>query len=527
MNKKTIKIIAIVLVFAIFVLTTGCVSQNEGGKEGFYTVTFDYGDSISRNRAVEVEKGEKVDLPDEPVRKGYVFAGWYSEETSGEKIEFPYVPTQNMTVYGHWTPAKFNVTFDLNYENSTDFLVLEAEYKQSIDEPEEIPLRDGYVFRYWSITPQTTIPSEFPYEIRKDTIFYASWRDAEISVFDVTLHYGDYEGAPKDLVYKDFEAGEALQQSQAVSATRRGYELLGWSTSPNGEVVQFPYYPTGETTLYAVWRQIDYTLRYMYNYPDSPTNVYVSTVFHYLDSITEPVAPSRPNYVFEGWYTAEVGGNRVNFPVTASYRNATYYAHWVSNPVTTDIFHAEYIAFDPSMEYPGLSGSAKGAECIVPVSGNGVLIDNYPANSAISAGQGFCVSYQYTRTAVMRFEITAEEEISGASLIANWATERDLTFGPDGENAYVVTVNGTPVNYTPIAMQSNNGAMGTFKEYVLSSGITLRKGINVIIMYPDNDNGTGTMQCSAPITDYIRFSYTGSGKLSWRPIYDNLNGRGF
>jgi uncharacterized repeat protein (TIGR02543 family) len=48
--------------------------------------------------------------------------------------------------------------------------------------------------------------------------------------------------------------GEAIQA--APVSTRAGYTLTGWSTIPNGTVVTFPYSPTTNITLYALWKLV-------------------------------------------------------------------------------------------------------------------------------------------------------------------------------------------------------------------------------------------------------------------------------
>lgn len=502
-------------------VSAGC-APGSSDEENTYSVTLDYNDGYSRPGTLYATKGQSVSEPDEPFREGYAFDGWYTAAEGGTSVQFPYTPDADSSIYAHWAPGRYEVTFDFNYDGAPAAETVEAQYMEQISAPDDIPERDNYVFRYWTLRSDGGAEAAFPYTVRSDTVFYASWRDANIKVYTVTFDFGDYDGAPEDSVY-ELEDGERI--ARAPSATRQGYELTGWQTE-SGDVVAFPYIPQSDVVLTAVWEEEEYRIRFMSNYPDAAQSIYSQSQLTYGEQITAPSDdPQRSGYTFSGWYTADVGGNLVTFPVAAE-RNATYYAHWTSLPVTTDIFHAEYVYFDPNQVYPGASGDARGAECIVPLTNAGIAVDNYPANSTVAAGQAFAVNYQYTNDARLVFEITASREITGASLIVNWATERDLTFGPTGENAYVVTVNGQAVNYSPVTLRSDNGAPGVFNEFTLATNITLHEGVNTIVMQPNNNNSSGTMQCSAPITDYIRLSYNGTGLLSWRPVYDNINNRG-
>lgn len=523
-KTKIVKSIILMLIAVLLsVFFVGCVT-NPVGDDDTYKLTLNYNDGSSRPGLLFVDKGENVIQPDEPIRTGYSFGGWFTSAENGTEVAFPFVPSSDDEIFALWNPGVYDVIFDLNYENTSSWPVQKIAYKESIDAPSEIAQRQGYVFRHWSIRRDGRTAVTFPYVISGNTTFYASWRSADIKVFDMIFDYGDYDGAPADLIY-EIEEGDAVQRSQAVAVSRTGYALSGWALE-DGTVISFPYIPTSNTTVHAVWERQEYTLRFRYNYPDSPSLDYDTHTFHYGDEIYAPAQdPTREDYEFEGWYTADIGGNPVQFPATLA-RNSTYYAHWKSVPVTTDIFHAEYVSFDPNMVYPGNSGSARGANCVFPYNSAGILVDNYPTNSSRPAGQAFCVNYQYTNEARLVFEITATETITGASLIVNWATERNLTFGPTGTNAYVVTVNGTPVNYTPVALQSYGSAPGAFTRITLATNITLTAGLNTVVMQPNNSNGVGTMECSAPITDYIEFSYSSSDRLSWSPVYDNLNNRG-
>ena len=53
----------------------------------------------------------------------------------------------------------------------------------------------------------------------------------------------------------------------------------------------------------------------------------------------------------------------------------------------------------------------------------------------------------------------------------------------------------------------------SFTQYILQLGVT------------DNNIVNGAMTAMGPVVDYIKFDYSGNDKLSWKPVYDNIDGK--
>lgn len=528
MRKKSI-----LMVSSALLLTTLAGCGNQGGNSSgggttpadVYVITFNFNDEVSRPMKKEVAKGSSLEKAPTPLREGYDFSGWYTALTGGEKATFPLLVTADTSLYARWDAATLQATFDLNYEDAPASTVVDVAYGQTVSAIED-PTRDHYVFRYWTLDPEGSRQATFPYTMKKDTTFYASWRDEDVIIYTVTAHYGDYDGAPEDKVF-NVEEGNSITKSMLSDPTRSGYDFKGWALSENGTPITFPFTPTADADLYAVWELVSYKLDFYYNYVDSPSTYYVQTTYHGGEQFNAPETdPTRDGYTFVGWYTAEKGGNKVKFPTTG-YRNLKYYAHWESLPVTTDLFQAEYCYFDPNFDYPGYSGQAKGDQAVIKTEATGTLVDDYPLNSARQAGLAYVVSYQYSKSAVLRFEIEATEDIPNAILSINWSAEFDNVFSPNTDAKYIIAVNGKAVEYpdTPLFCDPENFASpGPFVLTELGS-VNLVKGTNVIEMRPDNDISKAAIPSMGPVIDYIKFDYTSSSKLSWKPIYDNLDGK--
>lgn len=498
-----------------------------------YTVVLDFNDGVSRDGMLLVPKTQSVQLPSEPVREGYAFAGWETE--SGEQVPFSYTPTADVTLVAQWETGSCTVTFDLNYEGSKP-ITQEVDYGSTIANA-PAPERENYAFRFWSVSPNGEAVDFASYPISGDYTFYAVWRDADISEYTVSFNAGAYTGAPAVSEITILQ-GDTVRESDAPRRLNRpGYELAGWTaTAPEGadwtidsfpaegvpELIEFPYEPTGSVTLYAVWTIEQYTAVFDSNYTDStyPNGICYSYELLANENVQPPEDPVRENYEFVGWYTAERGGTQVDFDAGVKLTaNGIYYARWKHKGVQTDVFQAEYVEFDPLKEYWGYSGSVKGASCIVKDTGSvgTVTIDQYPTNSVLKEHFGYYVSYQYERGCTLRFEIESSAAVT-ATLIGSFAIEgTPRQIGPTGENANEIRVNGTALNYAPMTLQT------TFAEYTIGS-IQLKEGTNVIEIVVANSSTAmgGTYKAVGFMTDYIKIADHGSAQLTWSPIFDNL-----
>lgn len=528
MARSKTKIFAAAVVSLVLVLSvvlSGCSSRSSEE----WTVTLDYNDGFTRNELMYVEKSASVELPQDRVRTGYTFAGWTTED--GSAVNSPYTPTGDIRLIAKWETGNYTVTFHANcdgVENVTQQIPAGA----FVTQPPTLE-QEGYTFRYWSVTPTGTAVDFDSYSIMGDYSFYAIWRDSSQNLFTVTFEPGSVGAQKKEV---EVLQGDAVRQSSAPrDMLRPGYTLAGWTKSaPSGadwtiddpamaspDLVPFPYRPTEDVTLYAVWTVEQYTAVFNANYTDSQ---YQYGVFHSEKLLgNQPVQPPaetpvREGYTFDGWYTLERGGDKVDFSQNIMLSsNAGYYAHWKHDPVETTIFHAEYTEFDPNVEHWGYSGSSFGAKCIVKDAGavGAVLKDDYPVNSKLQSGSGYYVSGQYEIGNTIRYEITASKATS-ATLVANLAMEGTaMTISNTGEYANIVTVNGTEISYS-----FNIGL--TFAEYNFGA-VQLKEGLNVIEFTVNNSSTVmgGTFKAVSFMTDYIKLTNSGA-TLTWSPIYDNL-----
>ena len=118
-----------------------------------FEVTFDYNDGSGASETVEEITDTTYKLPDaDPVHPGAAFLGWWTETVNGARVTpvTRVMRTSAHTLYAHWRPFSYTVTFDANGGTGT----ME---EQAFVFDEEQPLRAcafvriGYAFAGWAV----------------------------------------------------------------------------------------------------------------------------------------------------------------------------------------------------------------------------------------------------------------------------------------------------------------------------------------------------------------------------------------
>ena len=552
--KKATKAFAAVLSVAMFagvVMTTACTPVETQIDE--YAVTLSYNDGISRPRIAYVEKESSLSTPAVPTREGYQIAKWTDAETGGNEITFPYTPKGDVTIYAQWEAKDCTVTFDYCM-SGTENKVIKKKYDHQVTKAEvdaiQIPAYSGYNFRHWATKADSGVGVNWEngYTVRKDVTFYACWIADDISIYNLKFNV-NYEGAPDGGVIHSMEVveGDSITINDIPEDPERdGQVFVGWSLNPaaasKDETIEYPYSPTAEQAnadkeiiLYAVWEKKGNTVRYYYNYEGNPTQITDNGLYLRQNAITDvevdaPEAITRVQdgveFTFDGWYTAAVGGTKIEFPHAFS-KSTSLYAQWKAPRIETKIFDAEFTPIDPTAKYPGYSNSVMGTECIQQDSGQKSTSQTYPILNG-TEHTGHYVYCLYSYGATITYNIYSDKAVDNVDLYAMLSVEmrNEIDMTPEGEYGFSFIVNGKAIDYGSIyidggdSVQSGGNYMGAFEEYYIGS-VSLQAGDNVILLRVNNANSIGGVtEAWAPMIDYIRFDT--SATLSWIPEYDNL-----
>ena len=147
-----------------------------------YVVSFNPGKGTldgDSNKDV-VYDGTYGDLPTAS-RPGYSFDGWYTSETGGSKVtsDTPVKITNNQTLYAHWTPNKYTVTFDGNGGTMGSTTKKTMAYDTKYDFSGISVSRTGYTFVGWftAASGGTQVTTDTKVKITANQTLYAHWVD--------------------------------------------------------------------------------------------------------------------------------------------------------------------------------------------------------------------------------------------------------------------------------------------------------------------------------------------------------------
>ena len=220
-----------------------------------------------------------------------------------------------------WEANKYTITFNANGGN-VDVASKEVTYDAAIGEL-PVPTKAHATFKGWytSTTGGSVYTASTVYKNGGDKTLYAQWNNAPqlkvsfisdggISFDSIVVYYGETYG-------------------ELPKPTRAGYDFEGWHLIRiDGPVIHDNDEVTTNSnhSLQAGWKAKNYTITFNAN--GGTVNAIPMTVT-FDSAIGTLPTPTRPNYKFDGWYTAATGGNK--YTSVSKYNIAddtTFYAHW-------------------------------------------------------------------------------------------------------------------------------------------------------------------------------------------------------
>ena len=104
----------------------------------------------NKTLSFEVKEGEKLNIPSNPTKNGYLFTQWYKNSSLDDVWDFENDTVMaSCTLYAGWEVAikEYNVTFVLNYSEAESVV-----YPTVNGLVTYIPTRQGYIFNGWWIS---------------------------------------------------------------------------------------------------------------------------------------------------------------------------------------------------------------------------------------------------------------------------------------------------------------------------------------------------------------------------------------
>ncbi|MCM1272425.1 MAG: InlB B-repeat-containing protein [Clostridium sp.] len=275
-------------------------------------------------------------------RKGYTFAGWNTKADGSGKAFTDGKKVRNLSaknggtiiLYAQWKKIKYKITYQLdggtnNSKNPSYYYVTSKKITLAD------PTKKGYTFQGWykdkKLTKQATRINSGSTGTKT---FYAKWTPNKYYVkFDLN---GSTGTAMKKKTYT-YDKSYRLPE---CSYTRRGYTFAGWNTKADGSGKSYAdgakvknLYSThkGTRVLYAQWKPIRYTVKYVLN---GGKNASGAADHYYTNRAVTLKTPTRSGYTFAGWYKESTWINKVTKISTGQIGNKTFYAKWTPKKYT-------------------------------------------------------------------------------------------------------------------------------------------------------------------------------------------------
>ncbi len=217
-----------------------------------YTLSFDDGYDITTPSSIQVTYGNALYEPQDPVRAGYTFSGWYYDQALTHSVSFmtDTMPASALTLYAKWGVNPYTITYSAGVDVISPSAAM-TDYLTQIPEPTE-PQKEGYSFGGWYYDSAYADAVDFENDTMPahDLTLYAKW---QINQYTVTLNYG-YETTSGSSITVTY--GDKVNPGTPV---RSGYDFGAWYRdsvfSELWDVVSDTM-PAMDMTLYAQWSMV-------------------------------------------------------------------------------------------------------------------------------------------------------------------------------------------------------------------------------------------------------------------------------
>ena len=379
-----------------------------------YSVTYDANGATSGIVPAQQTKYHGVELivvanTGSLVRTGYTFAGWNTEsDGTGSDYSAGYAYSVNTAaiLYAKWVANSYTVAFE-PYGGTPAPSDMTVTYDQAYGTLPTVG-RTGYEFGGWYTEANgtgTRIESETTVSSSSAHTLYAKWLVAH------TVHFDSQGGnAVSSLI--NVLHGEKIDEP-TVSPVKAGYTFAGWyKTASYDEAWDFDNdMVDSDVTLYAKWTVARYSVIF-----DSQGGSAVDEVAEvtFGDVISEPQAPIRNGFFFDGWYKQSGCVEQWDFYTNTVTSEMTLYAKWIALHV--------------------VSFNSRGGSVVVPIE---IMDGEKLVEPTTPTRTGYTFDGWYKEMACKnRWNFNSETVISTIMLYAKWnALSFTITFDSQGGTA--------------------------------------------------------------------------------------------
>ncbi len=289
-----------------------------GSHFNYCTIVFDTNGG-SEIKSLSVKSGNTIKHPENPTKKGYIFSGWYTDNSLEDIFSFSTNITSNRILYAKWKIINYSITYYLDEGINSSI----NPYNYTIESDQiyfAVPEKKGYSFVGWYDNSDfegnaiTAINSE----TCKDLSLYAEW-----NIIEYTISYSLDGGNNVSTNPNKY----TIETESIVlgNPNKKGYSFDGWYLDPsyNGErQTSLNKGSYGDITYYAKWLK-QCSVIYVTEYGTVPKSITVNEG----EKLSSSQLPEliMDDYFFNGWYDGNTIVQGDSYIVTD---NVTLTAKW-------------------------------------------------------------------------------------------------------------------------------------------------------------------------------------------------------
>ena len=293
-------------------ISNGIIFAGSGAsKNNTVTVTLYKGETVLGTWQIEYQKAKTINVDG-------LDAGTYKIATSAS------VKVNIFTLIEYNIAEELVVHFDS--KNGTEVPDVIANKWSTISAP-TAPTKDGYIFVGWYTDSALNNQFDFSTKILEEITLYAKWEEIPVdptkTVFTITYNPQGGSDIP------DRKINEGNKTAAPEDPVREGYIFAGWYEE--AEYItkhDFTQPVTKDYNLHARWVEKPLTINFV-GADIEDLEVYRG------NTITEPNAPEKPNYIFAGWYKDQAFTEEFDFNIPFT-KDTTIYVKWEKDPEASD-----------------------------------------------------------------------------------------------------------------------------------------------------------------------------------------------
>ncbi len=204
-----------------------------------YTVTFNT-DGGSEVASIKVKEKDKVQMPTNPTKDGYLFTDW---TLNGNVYDFNTPVMNDIELKATWRINDNTVMVHFDTTGGSSMSAQKVKIGETLKKPKD-PTRSGYNFKEWQLNGTTF---DFSTKMDKDITLTATWTEKK----KVTITFDSNGGSV--VATKNVYENEAV--GNLPTPTKSGFVFSRWTL--NGKTFNSKSAISGNVTVKAEWKTVD------------------------------------------------------------------------------------------------------------------------------------------------------------------------------------------------------------------------------------------------------------------------------